>query len=70
MGGNLTTFDKDHGIAEEGRSRRFLQPSHTAPLQLPYTVGGDQARLDTRTEFKISQHSLKGGVKLVVQLSI
>ena len=26
-GGNLTTFDKDHGTAEEGRLRRFLQPS-------------------------------------------
>ena len=38
MGGNLTTFDKDHGTAEEGRSRRFLRPSRTASLQLLFYV--------------------------------
>jgi hypothetical protein len=34
------------------------------------TVGGSQARLDARSEFKISQRSpMGGGVKLVVRLS-
>ena len=35
--------------------------SHRRSLQLLCTVGGSQARLDTRTEFEISQRSLKGG---------
>jgi len=34
---------------------------HTASLQLLCTVGGGQARLDARSEFKISQRSPKGG---------
>ena len=49
---------------------RVLAAKHTASLQLLYTVGGSQARLDARTEFKISQRSPKGGVKLVVQMSV
>jgi hypothetical protein len=59
-GGNLTIFDKDHDTAEEGRSRtaEVLAAKHTASLQLLYTVGGNQARLDARSEFEIS---LKGG---------
>jgi hypothetical protein len=38
-----------------------LAAKHTASLQLLCTVGGSQARLDARTEFKISQRSPKGG---------
>jgi len=34
------------------------------------TAGGNQARSDTRTEFKISQRSLQEGVKLVAQLTV
>ena len=51
MGGNLTIFDKDHGT-------KVLAAKHTASLQLLCTVSSNQARLDTRSEFKIS---LKGG---------
>ena len=46
---------------------RVLAAKHTASLQLLCTVGGTQARLNARTEFKISQRS---GVKLVVQMSV
>jgi hypothetical protein len=49
---------------------RVLAAKHTASLQLLCTVGGSQARLDARTEFKNSQRSPKGGVKLVVQMSV
>jgi len=34
-----------------------------ASLQLLYIVSGNQARLDTRTEFKILEPSPKGGVE-------
>jgi hypothetical protein len=56
MGGNLTIFDKDHDTAEEGRSRtaEVLAAKHTASLQLLCTAGGNQARLDARSEFEIS----------------
>jgi len=55
-GGNLTIFDKVHDTAEEGRSRtaEVLAAKHTASLQLLCTVGGNQARLDARSEFEIS----------------
>ena len=49
---------------------RVLAAKYTASLQLLCIVGGSQARLDARTEFKISQRSPKGGVKLVVQMSV
>jgi len=40
---------------EEGRSRiaEVLAAKHTASLQLLCTVGGNQARLDARSEFAI-----------------
>jgi len=59
-GGNLMIFDKDYDTAEEGRSRtaEVLAAKHTASLQLLCTVGGNQARLDARSEFEISP---KGG---------
>jgi hypothetical protein len=68
-GGNLTIFDKDHDTAEEGRSRtaEVLAAKHTASLQLLCTVGGNQARLDARSEFEISP---KGGWKLVVHRAV
>jgi hypothetical protein len=54
-------------------SFRFLQPSirlrYDALLQLLCTVGSNQARLDARTEFEISQRSPKGG-KLVVHIIV
>jgi len=40
---------------------RVFTAKHTASLQLLCTVGGGQARLDARSEFKISQRSPKGG---------
>ena len=40
---------------------RVLAAKHTASLQLLCTVGGNQARLDTRTEFKILERSSKEG---------
>jgi len=40
-----------------------LACSHSHSLQLLYTVGGNQARLDARTEFEILEASLKGGVE-------
>ena len=55
MGGNLTIFDKDHDTV--------LAAKHTASLQLLCTVGGNQARLDARTECKILELSPKGGVE-------
>ena len=51
-GGNLTTC----------RSK-VLAAKHTASLQLLCTVGGNQARLDARTEFKILEPSPKGGFR-------
>ena len=40
---------------------KVLLAKHTASLQLLCTVGGNQARLDTRAEFKILEPSPKGG---------
>ena len=40
-------------------TKKVLACSHRRSLQLLYTVGGNQARLDVRTEFEISQRSLK-----------
>ena len=53
-----------------GQPKMVLACSHNRSLQLLCTVGGSQARLVARTEFKISQRSPKGGVKLVVQMSV
>ena len=44
--------------------------SHGRSLRLLCTVGGDQARLDACTEYKILERSLKGGVKLVVNITV
>jgi hypothetical protein len=52
------------------RDRDVLAAKHTASLQLLCTAGGNQARLDVRSEFEISQRSLKGGVKLVVNITV
>jgi len=59
MGGNLTIFDKDHDTAEIAK---VLAAKYTASLQLLYTVSGNQARLDARTEFKILERSPKGHI--------
>ena len=42
---------------------QVLTAKHTASLQLLCTVGGNQARSDAHTEFKILEHSLRGGVE-------
>jgi hypothetical protein len=54
MGGNLMIFDEDHDT-------KVLAAKHTASLQLLCTVGGNQARLDARTEFKNLERSPKEG---------
>ena len=59
-GGNLTIFDKDYDTVEIAK---VLAAKHTASLQLLCTVGGNQARLDARTEFEILELSPKGGVE-------
>ena len=42
---------------------KVLAAKHAASLQLLCTVGGNQARLDARTEFKNLERSPKGGVE-------
>jgi len=65
MGGNLTVFDKDYDTREKLIANSFksfkskvLTAKHRRSLQLLCTVGGNQARLDARSEFEISP---KGG---------
>ena len=53
-------FNKDYNTAEIAK---VLVAKHTASLQLLCTVGGNQARLDTRTEFEILERLLNGGVE-------
>ena len=49
--GNLTIFDKDHDTAGRKSARsKVLLAKHSASLQLLCTAGGNQAKLDTRTE--------------------
>ena len=43
-----------------GQPKKVFACSHNRSLQLLCTVGGSQARLDARTEFKISQRSPAG----------
>ena len=71
-GANLTILTKITTLRRKAdrEQLRVLAAKHTASLQLLCTVGGSQARLDARTEFKISQRSPRGGVKLVVQMSV
>jgi hypothetical protein len=59
IGGNLTVFDKDHDTA----IAKVLAAKHTASLQLLCTVGGNQARSDALSEFKILERLPKGGVE-------
>ena len=54
-------FNKDYDTAEIAK---LLAAKHAALLQLLCTVGGNQARLDARTEFEILERSPKEGVKL------
>ena len=42
---------------------RVLVAKHTTSLQLPSTIGGNQARSDARSEFEILEFSPKGGVE-------
>jgi len=51
-------------------TKKVLACSHSRSLQLLYTVGGSQARLDARTEFEIFAALAKGGGKLVVQQAV
>ena len=68
-GGNLTIFDKDHDTIESW-SRRFLQPSIQLRYHYYVQFVAIKARSDARTEFKILEHSLKGGWKLVVHRAV
>ena len=69
MGGNLTIFDKNHDITEEGdreqlqvhQKLQVLTAKHRRSLRLLCTVGGNQVRSDARSEFKILERSPKGG---------
>ena len=51
-------------------TKKVLARSHRRSLQLLCTVGGNQARSDARSGFKILEHSLKGGWKLVVHIAV
>ena len=55
------------GVETLRRSRhcrsKVLAAKHAASLQLLCTVGGNQARLDARTEFENLEHSLEWGVE-------
>ena len=62
IGGNLIIFNKDYDTMEKA-NREGSCSKYTAFPQLLYTLGGNQARLYARTEFEISQCSLKGGWK-------
>src|SRR6266700_5733403 len=42
-------------------TKRVLACSHSRSLQLLCTAGGNQSKLDARTEFKILERSPKGG---------
>jgi hypothetical protein len=53
-----------------GARKISLAAKHTASLQLLCTVGGNQARLDARTEFKNFEPSPKGGLKYYIEASI
>jgi len=74
MGGNLTVFNKDYNTREKlivnsfkSFKSKVLTAKHRHSLQLLYIVGGNQARLDARSEFEISP---KGGWKLVVHRAV
>jgi hypothetical protein len=47
-------------------TKKVLACSHSRSLQLLCTVGGNQAKLDARSEFESRQR----GVKLVVQQAV
>ena len=57
----ITTLWRKAG-RKSARSK-VLAAKHTASLQLLCTFGGNQARLDARTECKILELSLRGGVE-------
>jgi len=64
-GGNLMVFNKDHDTREKLIANSFksfkskvLTAKHRRSLQLLCTVGGNQARLDARSEFEISGNRL------------
>ena len=44
-------------------TKKVFTYSHSRSLQLLYTVSGNKVKLNTRTEFEILEHLLKGGVE-------
>ena len=71
VGGICVSLTKITTLQRKAAGSKVLAAKHTASLQLLCTAGGNQARLDARTEFKIPERSPKGGgVKLVVQLTV
>ena len=66
----LRHLTKITALWRKASKNKVLAAKHTASLQLLCTVGGSQATVDARAEFKISERSPKGGVKLVVQQAV
>ena len=72
--GGIVEGEKRKRTSSPGQPGRFsmatkkvLACSHSRSLQLPCAVGGNQAKLDARSEFESRQ---RGGVKLVVQQAV
>src|SRR6266702_6495241 len=71
-GGNLTILTKVTTLLRKADCEQLqvLAAKYTASLQLLCAIGGNQARSDARSEFKILERSPKGGWKLVVHIAI
>jgi len=61
----ITTLRRKADREFKSARSKVLAAKYTASLQLLCTAGGDQVRLDARTEF-----AKEGGVKLVVYMAV
>jgi len=61
--GNVVQVETSRYLTKITPIAKVFAAKHTASLQLLCTVGGNQARLDARTEFKNLEPSLRGGVE-------
>ena len=57
----LEHLTKITALRRKASKNKVLAAKHTASLQLPCTAGGNHAKLDARTEFKIPERLLKWG---------
>ena len=57
----LRHLTKITALQKKASRNKVLAAKHMASLQLLCTAGGNQAKLDARTEFKIPERSLKWG---------